>query len=157
MANGSIKAVIALGEDLTAEAGFSQEDLQKLDYLVTVCHSANNTAREADAVLPGVTFAEKYGTMINITGRLQRLNKAIACFGSAREDWQIIRDLCVAFSPESETASYSGAMDVLNAIAREIPAFEGVSWGGVGDSGIPLIETGVTIPMLEREKQRLGR
>lgn len=35
-------------------------------------HSVNETARHADLVLPGVTYAEKFGTMINVTGRIQR-------------------------------------------------------------------------------------
>lgn len=157
VASGSIKAVIALGEDLTAEAGFTVDDLKSLDYLVTVCHSANDTARNADVVLPGVTFAEKYGTMINVTGRLQRLNQAIHIYGMARDDWQILRDLCVALDPASDTAALTSAQSVLSAIAKEIPAFECVTWGNIGDLGRQILETGVTIPMLEREKAQPGR
>lgn len=66
--NGSIKGILTLGEDLTApEAGFTAEDLKKLDYLFMTAHSVNETARHADLVLPGVTYAEKFGTMINVT------------------------------------------------------------------------------------------
>lgn len=46
-------------------------------------HSVNETARHADLVLPGVTYAEKFGTMINVTGRIQRLNRAIQPVGYA--------------------------------------------------------------------------
>lgn len=82
--NGSIKGILTLGEDLTApEAGFTAEDLKKLDYLFMTAHSVNETARHADLVLPGVTYAEKFGTMINVTGRIQRLNRAIQPVGYA--------------------------------------------------------------------------
>lgn len=57
--SGSIKGILSLGEDLISpEAGFTAEDLDKLDYLFMTAHSANETARHADLVLPGVTYAE---------------------------------------------------------------------------------------------------
>lgn len=31
--------------------------------------------------------------MINVTGRIQRLNRAIQPIGYARDDWQIFRDI----------------------------------------------------------------
>lgn len=151
--NGSIKALVVLGEDLTAEAGFTADDLGKLDYLATVCHSAGETAKASDVVLPGVTFAEKSGTMINIAGRIQRLNRSIMPLGDAREDWQILRDLCIALGGDKESlGKYTTPQCVLSTIAHDIPAFSGVTWGNIGDQGKQLIETGVTIPLIEREK-----
>jgi NADH dehydrogenase/NADH:ubiquinone oxidoreductase subunit G len=38
---------------------------------------ANATADASDVVLPGACWAEKSGTMINVAGRLQRLNGPI--------------------------------------------------------------------------------
>ncbi len=59
--SGSIKGILSLGEDLISpEAGFTAEDLDKLDYLFMTAHSANETARHGGTlVLPGVTYAEK--------------------------------------------------------------------------------------------------
>ena len=32
--------------------------------------------------------------------------------------------------------------------------YNGVSWGSIGDGGQPILETGVTIPVVEREKNQ---
>ncbi len=153
--NGSITSIIALGEDLTQEAGFTTEDLGKLDYLLSVGHTADETARHADIVLPGVTFVEKYGTMINVTGRIQRLNRAIMPHGESRDDWQILRDLTLMLGCDSpELAACASAQDVLLLLARNNEAFEGLTWGAIGNEGKQLIETGVTIPLIERERAK---
>lgn len=151
--NGSIAGVVALGEDLTAEAGFTADDLKKLDYLLTVIHSANETARAADIVLPGVTFAEKCGTMINVMGRIQRLNKAIEPVGESRADWGILRDLCVRLGSNCPMlAAYASAQDVLLRVAGKFTCLNGLTWGAIGNGGVQVMETGVTIPLLERKK-----
>ena len=41
--------------------------------------------------------------MINIKGRLQRLNQAISSPGKARDDWEILRDLLQAVSGSNGT------------------------------------------------------
>lgn len=154
---GTIKGLLVLGEDLTEAAGCTEADLDKLDYLGVVTHSANPTAKKADIVLPGVTFAEKYGTMFNVTGRIQRLNRAILPLGQAHDDWQILRDLCTAFGADETISKLSNAQQVLGLIAGEIPCLEGVTWGSIGDLGKQILETGVTIPLVEREKANRGR
>lgn len=151
---GTIRALVVLGEDLTQEAGFSVEDLKKLDYLVTTATLPNETTKCADFVLPGVTFAEKYGTMINVTGRIQRMNQAISPVGNAREDWQILHSLVKAAGGCKEGCTGpASAMDIIEKIASSVPALEGLNWGKIGDKGLPVLETGVTIPLIEREKK----
>lgn len=153
--NGSIKAVLSLGEDLLSpEAGFTAEELQKLDYLFMTAHSANETARHADMVLPGVTYAEKFGTMINITGRIQRLNRAITPIGYAREDWQIIRDMTVALGGNPALKDFNSALDIITVMSTEYEPLNGITWGSIGDGGQPIMETGLTIPVVEREKNQ---
>lgn len=153
--SGAIKGILTLGEDLTApEAGFTAEDLDKLDYLFMIAHSANETARHADMILPGVTFAEKYGTMINVTGRIQRLNQAIQPQANARDDWQILRDLAVLLGADSTLNNLSSSLDVLSVLCAECPTLNGINWGNIGDNGRQVLETGVSIPMIEREKNQ---
>ncbi|MBE0567506.1 MAG: (2Fe-2S)-binding protein, partial [Krumholzibacteria bacterium] len=53
----------------------------------------NETAGLAALVLPGVTWAEKAGIMVNRQGRLQELRQAVARAGNAREDWRVLGDL----------------------------------------------------------------
>lgn len=151
---GRIKALLCLQENLVEDAGFPADLLGKLDFLLTSYPLANPTADAADVVLPGACWAEKTGTMINVTGRLQRLNKAIDGPGQTLEPWEIIRDLIQATG--GGNGIYS-ALDLFKQLAEEVSEFEGLTWGQIGDLGLPLIETGVTIPLLEREKERIAK
>jgi NADH-quinone oxidoreductase subunit G len=148
---GRIKALLCLQENLVEDGGFSGELLGKLDFLLATHPHANPTTGIADVVLPGACWAEKSGTMINVTGRLQRLNKAVDAPGETLESWEIVRDLIQALG--GGNGIYS-AMDLFKQLAAEVPEFKGLSWGQIGDLGLPLIETGETIPALEREKER---
>lgn len=151
---GRIKAVLALHEDLLAdEAGFSRAQLDKLDCLASLHLVTNDTAAAAHVVLPGASFAEKSGSMINITGRLQKLNRAIQPPGGAMDDWEILRDLIQALGAGNGLYQIG---EVFKAMADDIPLLreEGIGWNDIGDLGRPLVDTGVTIPLIEKEKQR---
>lgn len=154
---GKIKAILCLGEDLTSpEAGFKAQDFENLNYLFVMDHTASDTARAADLVLPGVSFAEKFGTMINITGRIQRLNKAIEPIGYAKDDWTILQSITKALGSNSPAMNAVSSMDVLSLIGQEYAALENINWGKVGDCGLQVLETGVTIPLIEQEKNPQG-
>ena len=152
--SGAIRALIVLNEDVVA-AGLSADDLKKLDYLLCVAHNENGTTPHADVVLPGTTFAEKYGTMINVTGRIQRLNRAIEPLGKAMDTWEILRYLLQRLGCDNEmiTACPSAQM-LFNLLAEEHEPLQGLTWGAIGNQGRQVIETGVTIPLIEREKAK---
>ena len=147
--------MIVLGEDLTEEAGFTAEDLAGLEYLLVIHHSENETTKAADVVLPGVTFAEKYGTMINVAGRIQRLNKAIEPIGDSRSDWEICRNLSEGLGCDCvRVIACPTPMSVLDEMAQEFEPLNGITWGNIGNEGKVIMETGVTIPLIEREKAK---
>lgn len=151
---GKIKGLIALQENLVDDAGFSPDLLGKLDFLLTSYPLANPTADVAHVVLPSAGWAEKSGTMLNVTGRLQRLNRAIDGPGQTLEAWEIVRDLIQALGGGN---GIYAATDLFKVLTQEVPEFAGLTWGAIGDQGIPLFETGVTIPLLEREKERIAQ
>lgn len=150
--NGNIKALIVLNEDLFEAANFSHEDLAGAELIISSHIIANNTAQASDIILPGSSFAEKRGSMINVTGRIQRLNQAIQPAGNSREDWEIIRDLILAINGENNDMYM--IEDVLKMIAGNITEFNGLTFSKIGDQGIQLIETGVEIPLLTKERER---
>lgn len=153
IASGQIRALIVLQENLVDDANFSPELLGQLDFLLATYPLANPTTGLADVVLPGACWAEKSGTMINVTGRLQRLNRAVDGPGETREPWEIVRDLIHALGGGNGIYSVT---EIFKLLANEIPAFQGVTWDQVGDLGIPLVETGASIPAIEREKERIA-
>ena len=150
--SGQIDLLLVFGEDLLAEeAGFTPEDLQKPAFVAQSHILANPTARLAHVVLPASAFAEKRGSMINLSGRLQRLNRAVEAPGQARDDWEILRDI-LRLSAHGETPAYAMIEDVFRSMAAEIPEFSGLNLSKIGHAGIPLVETDYRIPLLENER-----
>ena len=139
--SGAIKAVIALKENLLKEAGFTAEELGKLEFLVS----------GHILVLPLAASVEKRGSMVNETGRLQRLNTAIQLPGQARDDWEVLRDLILAVSGQNGLYSLE---DVFKQMAADVAEFNGLNLGKIGDGGVTVVETGATIPLLQREAER---
>jgi len=150
--SGDIKALIVLGEDLVSDAGFSSDDLSNLGLLVQLHTLANPTASRAHFVLPTAAFAEKRGSMVNLSGRLQRLNRAVEPTGQCRDDWEAIRDLICAITGDKHEIHH--IEDVFKAIAENIPAFQNLTLSKIGHQGTQITETGHKIPLLENERAR---
>jgi NADH-quinone oxidoreductase subunit G len=134
--SGGIKAVVALGENLTL-LGLTSEELQKLSALIVMDILPNETTRNATVLLPSSAFSEKRGSMINIKGRLQRLNRATQPPGTARDDWEIIRDLIQQLTGSNGIYLIE---DVFKQITESIPEMNGLSLSRIGDQGIQLVE-----------------
>lgn len=147
---GGIKALIVLGEDVMTDADFTAEDLESLDFLMQTHLLANPTASAADLVLPGAAFAEKRGSMVNLTGRLQRLNRAVEPPASAKDDWEILRDLIHALG--GNPGDLNLIEDAFRAMASVVPAFDGLTLSKIGHQGLQVIETGYQIPLLANER-----
>jgi NADH-quinone oxidoreductase subunit G len=88
----------------------------------------------ATAVLPGAGFAEKRGSMINVKGRLQRLNRATQPPGQARDDFEVLSDLLRALGTEVPQ-TLDG---VFKEMAAATPALNGLTLAKLGEQGIPL-------------------
>jgi len=140
--SGKIKALLVLGgEDLVA-AGIPASVLGQLETLIFSGILSNETSRLAQVVLPAAGFAEKTGSMINVHGRLQRMTRAIATPGEAREDWMILRDLRMALTGGNSLHSVE---DVWKAMSAEVPQFHGLSWAKIGDLGIQMETSSKTL------------
>ena len=150
---GRIKALIVFYEDLLGDAQFEADDLAKLEFLVSNNILTNGTAKASHVVLPGAGFAEKRGSLVNVTGRLQRLNQAIPPPPGAMDDWEIIRDLIKALAPD-EPSRYL-LEEVFSEIADDVDEFEELTLSKIGDLGIPILDTGESIPLLEAERARI--
>lgn len=147
VASRKIKALVVFYEDLLGEAGFEVADLDRLDFLLSNNILANGTAQASEVVLPGAGFAEKRGSLVNVTGRLQRLNQAILPPEGAMDDWEILRDLVKALNGNEPDRHL--LEDVFREIADEVEEFEELTLSKIGDLGVQVTRTGQTIPLLE--------
>jgi len=136
VSSGAIKSLLVLGED-ACDCGIPEAELRKLESLVVTGILPNRTTTAATVLLPSASWAEKRGSMINIKGRLQRLNQAISSPGKARDDWEILRDLLQAVSGSNGTYTVD---ELFKQIAAEFPALEGLSLSRIGDLGVDLSE-----------------
>ena len=139
---GRIQAVLVLHENLLGDAGWPLATVQNIRLLAVQSILPCPTSELADYVLPGASFAEKRGSMINGAGRLQRLNKAIALPGQAMDDWQILLQLKAALGGGNGIHSIE---EVFKAMAEATPAFAGLSLSKIGDLGIDMkLQNGVS-------------
>ena len=72
---------------------------------------------------------KNFGTMINVTGRIQRLNRAIQPIGYARDDWQIFRDITLLLGGNPALKDFNSALDILTAMSTEYGA---LNWSLLG-------------------------
>ncbi len=81
-----IKGLLVLGEDI------SHINLKGVEFLMVQDTHMTETAKEADVVLPGASFAESTGSFTNSERRIQKLNQAIKPF-IEYENWEVILKL----------------------------------------------------------------
>ena len=133
IASGRITSLVVLGEN-PLHCGLSEADLSKLSSLIVLDILPNRATGRASVVLPGSAAYEKRGSMVNVNGRLQRLNRALSAPGHARDDWEILADLLRALGAEGA----SSLEDLFRQMAAETPALAGLNLGKIGDLGVDL-------------------
>ena len=104
-----------------------------LEFLAVEDLFLTETARYADVVFPGASFAEKEGTFVNTERRIQHAHKAIDPPGEARADLEILIELSKRMGLYTP---FENASDVMDEIARVTPSWAGVSYDRLGDGGL---------------------
>ena len=134
--SGRVKTLIVFGEDVTRH-GIGADLLGKLETLIVSDILPGETTRLAHYLLPGCAHAEKRGTFTNTKGRVQKFMKAVEPPGDARPEWEFLRELVFQVAGLDGFVSIEG---LFNQMAGEVPAFNGLTWAALGD-------TGVTVPL----------
>jgi predicted molibdopterin-dependent oxidoreductase YjgC len=105
---------------------------RELEFLAVHDLFLTETARYADVILPGASFAEKTGTYVNTERRIQLAKKAVEPPGDARGDLEIVCDLSNRIGLP---AAFASAADVMDEIARVTPSWRGVSHARLDGNG----------------------
>ena len=130
--SGSIKTLIVFGEDVTKH-GIGADLLAKLETLIVSDILPNETTKLAHYLLPGCAHVEKRGTFTNTKGRVQKLMKAVEAPGDARAEWEFLHDLVHNITGQDGFLTMEG---LFNEMAKDIPAFNGLTWSSLGDAGV---------------------
>ena len=113
----------------------------QLEFLAVQDLFLTETARYADVVLPGSSFAEKDGTFVNTERRIQRVRRACEPPGDARRDLEILVDLSARVGLP---APFRDAEEVMREIAAVTPSWAGVVYDQLDFAGLqyPVPEVG---------------
>jgi NADH-quinone oxidoreductase subunit G len=131
ISSGKIKTLIVFGEDVTKH-GIDAKVLAKLDTLIVSDILPNATTALAHYLLPGCAHAEKRGTFTNAKGRVQKFMKAVEPPGDARPEWEFLHDLVFNVTGQNGFLTIEG---LFNEMAKDVPAFNGLTWATLGDGG----------------------
>ena len=134
--NGSIRGLYIFGEDpAIADPNIAhvQAGLEKCDFVVVQDLFLTETAKAADVVLPGASFAEKDGTFTNTERRVQRIRTAVTPPGKARPDWQIFCDLSNKMGYEMH---YDSAEEIFAEISSLLPQYKGINYQRLEEVGL---------------------
>ena len=133
---GEIKGIYILGEDpILSDPNSTHvvDALKKLDFMVVQDIFLSETAKFADVVLPGTSFAEKDGTFTNTERRVQRIRKAIEPIGDSRPDWVIILEIANKMGYKME---YESPADIMEEIASLTPIYGGIHYDRLEQAGL---------------------
>ena len=130
--SGKIKTLIVFGEDVTRR-GIGADLLGKLETLIVSDILPNATTKLAHYLLPGCAHAEKRGTFTNTKGRVQKFMKAVEPPGDARPEWEFLHELVYNVTGQDGFLTIEG---LFNAMAKDVPAFNSLTWAGLGDTGV---------------------
>ena len=125
---GEIETVVVLENDLSRRADAASLDalLGAARHVIAIDHLENATTAKAELVLPGATFAEASGTLVNNEGRAQRFYRAFVPRGEVQESWRWLRDIMTS-AGRSEMAAWDNLDAIDAALAQEFPVFKPVN------------------------------
>jgi predicted molibdopterin-dependent oxidoreductase YjgC len=126
-ADSPVRGLYIMGENpiiSDPDVAHAEDWFLGLDFLAVQDLFLTESARCADVVLPGASFAEKDGTFVNTERRIQLSRKAVDPPGDARGDLDIVLDLSRRLGVPTP---YTTAAGVFDEIARVTPSWRGVS------------------------------
>ncbi|MBP2681518.1 MAG: dehydrogenase subunit [Candidatus Krumholzibacteriota bacterium] len=108
---------------------------EKFSSIAIIAARESRLTKMARVLVPGLTFAEKQGLIVNFEGHIQRLAPALEGLWDKTPPWEVISRLAAAVS---RRASFGAIADVRNHIAAREKAFAGLDLNAVGPTGTRL-------------------
>ncbi len=133
--SGAVKTLLVVNEDVTT-LGIAPELLAKVKLIYVGTHT-NETAKEADIVLPSLMVFEKDGSFINQNFRLQKFKAAIPGPSGILPDYQVLEKIAAPLADEKPAPV---TLDMVwERIANQVEHIETTqTWRGIGEQGLPL-------------------
>ena len=142
---GSISALLLVGADPVRDVpdgALARRALEAAGFMVAIDTFLTDSSRLADVVLPAEGFAEKEGSVTNLEGRVQKVNRVVPGPGQSRPDWSILDDLSTLMG---KPLNLTSAESIAKEIATVAPSYQGVTWDVLEWEG----RDGVVVPLPE--------
>jgi NADH-quinone oxidoreductase subunit G len=126
-AAGKIEVLVILGSDPIADfpdADLARRAIAGVKSVIAIGGFVTGSSRGSDVILPPTLAGEKSGSVTNLEGRVQRVNRKVAPEGGAMDDWRIALELALRLGTEIDLATVD---ELTDEIARVAPALEGVT------------------------------
>lgn len=132
-----IKLLIIMNNDIVGEGGeVIKSALAGIETISLSTHN-NPTVSAANLAVPVSNYSEKYGSIVNFEGHLQRFEKAFDTFqledSLAIPEWELFANLIKEFDSSRQ---YFDIEDVWSEIRANVREFSGLSYYDIGDMGI---------------------
>jgi predicted molibdopterin-dependent oxidoreductase YjgC len=108
------------------------EALRAVETIIFTGANANRTSARAHWVLPAAAWVEREGTYTNFEGRVQRCRLAVEPLGQALAEWEMLGRILAALG---ETSTATRAEHWFRQLTGAVPAFAGLSYQSIGDTG----------------------
>jgi NADH-quinone oxidoreductase subunit G len=154
---GRLRCLWVFHHDLLAAGWPSSEvseALGRVETLIFTGSNANATSARAHWVLPASAWVEREGTFTNFEGRVQRFRTAAEPLGAALAEWDLLGRVLAGLGG---TPAGGRAELWFRDLARSVPAFAGLTYQGIGDTGQMIAgatSTGVPTPPGRRARAR---
>ncbi|MBN2113861.1 MAG: molybdopterin-dependent oxidoreductase, partial [Acidimicrobiia bacterium] len=128
---GRIRALVLLGTDPAADfpdPARATAALEQAELVVAIDLFLNASSSRADVVLPALGFAEVEGTVTNIEGRVQKVNRLVPGPGQARPADEILEDLAGHLG---HSIGVGSAAALATEIAGVAPAYAEATWAAL--------------------------
>ncbi|HEX9883540.1 MAG TPA: molybdopterin dinucleotide binding domain-containing protein, partial [Desulfobaccales bacterium] len=133
---GKIKALYVVGENpmvTDPDLHHVEAALKKLEVFIVQDVFPTQTAKLAQIVLPGTSFAEKDGTFSNTERRVLLVRQAVKPIGESRPDWQIVCDLSTRVGYPMK---YASPEEIFNEIRQLTPSYAGMTYRRLEEKGL---------------------
>ncbi len=123
--------------------------LEAAEFVVAFDIFLNDSSTLADVVLPVTGFAETEGTVTNLEGRVQKINRLLPGPGQSRPTWTVLDDLGRRMGGD---LGFTSAEALAKEIASVAPVYAGVTWDvldwGPGRQGVVVPVEGGETPLV---------
>lgn len=134
-AGGKLKHLVAFGAEIPGDEARAAQAFGQLDTFVLFAVGQSAVSEQATVLFPLATHLEQAGTFVNYYGRLQKFAPTIPTRFESLPAWGWVTLLAKAMGG---TWAFEGAGELFGLLAAAAPAFKGLTFADLPDTGVTL-------------------